>query len=131
MNFPIDAINKRAYARKDAAKSLTSYRLQTTEIIILVKYRDSFWDKRVLDVGCGAGRTTLFLKNFQTGEFEQVGQFTNGLENDTVNTITVADAGRFVRPNGRIVLRIKKIVILPFTLGGFHSLIDQVEIVVR
>ncbi len=74
---------------------------------------------------------TLFLKNFQTGQFEQVAQFTNGLGVDTTNTVNVPNAARFVRPNGRIVLRVKKIVILPFTLNGFHSLEDLLEIRVR
>ncbi len=37
----------------------------------------------------------------------------------------------FVRPNGLIVLRVKEIVILPFTLNGFHSLEDLLEIRVR
>ena len=74
---------------------------------------------------------TLFLRNFDTGLFELVGQFTNGLGVDTTNRVNVPDASRFVRPNGRIVLRVKKIVILPFTLNGFHSLEDLLEIVVH
>ncbi len=74
---------------------------------------------------------TLFLRDFDTGLFEQVGQFTNGLGVDTTNKVIVPNASRFVRPNGRIVLRVKKIVILPFTLGGFHSLEDLLEIRVR
>ena len=74
---------------------------------------------------------TLFLRDFDTGLFEQVGQFTNGFGVDTTNTVNVPNAARFVRANGRIVLRLKKIVILPFTLNGFHSLEDLLEIVVR
>ncbi len=74
---------------------------------------------------------TLFLKDFDTGLFEQVGQFTQVLNNDTTNTVNVPNAARFVRNDGRIVLRVKKIVILPFTLNGFHSLEDLLEIVVR
>ncbi len=74
---------------------------------------------------------TLFLRDVDTGLFEQVGQFTNGLGVDTTNTVNVPNASRFVRPNGRIVLRVKKIVILPFTLNGFHSLEDLLEITVR
>ena len=51
--------------------------------------------------------------------------------NDTTHTVNVPDASRFVRPNGLIVLRVKKIVIRPFTLNGFHSLEDLLEIRVR
>ena len=49
-----------------------------------------------------------------------------------IEQVTLPRARRFIRASdGRIKLQIKKIVFFPFTLGGFHSLIDHGEIRVR
>ncbi len=82
-------------------------------------------------IGDVEATVTLFLRNFDTGFFEQVGQFTHVLGVDTTNTINVPNASRFVRPSGRIVLRVKKVVVLPITVGGFPSNDDLLEIRVR
>ena len=77
------------------------------------------------------GTVWLFLRNWRQGELVQVAEFSVGLT-DEVQQVTVPRARRFIRTSdGRIKLQIKKIVFFPFTLGGFHSLIDHVEILVR
>ncbi len=77
------------------------------------------------------GTVSLVLRNWRQGELVQVAQFAVGME-DEVQQVTVPRARRFIRASdGRIKLQIKKIVFFPFTLGGFHSLIDHVEILVR
>lgn len=73
----------------------------------------------------------LFLWNWDRNRWVRVNRFSVGME-DEVRRVNVQNAGRFVRANdGRIELKVKKIVFFPFTLNGFHSLIDQVEIGVR
>lgn len=86
------------------------------------------FEARITDVEASV---TLSLRDWDANQFVVVGQFTNGLQ-ESVNVVNVADAGRFVRPSdGRIELLVKKIVFFPFTLNGFNSFIDQVEITVR
>ncbi len=86
------------------------------------------FESRITDV---EGTVWLFLRNWRQGELVQVAEFAVGME-DEVQQVTIPRARRFIRTSdGRIKLQIKKIVFFPFTLGGFHSLIDHVEIVVR
>ncbi len=74
---------------------------------------------------------SLALRDWQTNELVQVGQFTNGMA-ETVNVVHVPVAFRFVREgDGRIELRVTEIVFFPLTLGGFHSFIDHIEFVAR
>lgn len=35
--------------------------LHTSEAMIFLKHKDKIWNRRILDIGCGAGRTTYFL----------------------------------------------------------------------
>lgn len=73
---------------------------------------------------------TLSLMDWDGGELVEVGAFTNGLT-ERVDVVNVPDAARFVRDDGRIELQVEQIVILPFTLAGFHARIDQIEFVAR
>lgn len=60
---PFDRTNKEFYKN---AKIVLSYKrsgLQLPEEIIFIKYGNRFWNKRILDIGCGGGRTTSVLKN--------------------------------------------------------------------
>ena len=76
-------------------------------------------------------QTTLSLRDWINGGFVQVDQFTMG-RSDSVRQIEVSDAARFVRTtDGRIRLEIKQIVLFPFTLDPFRTLVDLVEIAVR
>ncbi len=67
-NMPFDCINQRMYNRKNTVLSYSyspsDYILQTAEAIIFVKYKDHLWNKRILDIGCGGGRTAIFLRQF-------------------------------------------------------------------
>ena len=56
-------MNIRHYEKKHIVSSYAHNTLQNPEVIILVKHRDHILDKCVLDIGCGAGRTTPHLRN--------------------------------------------------------------------
>jgi len=74
---------------------------------------------------------SLALRDWETDEFAEVGQFTNGMA-ENVNVVHVPEALRFVREgDGRIELRVTEIVLFPFTLSGFRSFIDHIEFVAR
>jgi len=56
-------MNKRNYEKKHIVSSYAHSLLQKPEEMILEKYREIILDKRVLDIGCGAGRTTSYLND--------------------------------------------------------------------
>jgi ubiquinone/menaquinone biosynthesis C-methylase UbiE len=62
----MDAINKELYERKDIA-AIYAYNnksgLQPPEEMIFQKYSGNIYNKRILDIGCGTGRTTFILKD--------------------------------------------------------------------
>ncbi|MDR4509839.1 MAG: class I SAM-dependent methyltransferase [Candidatus Brocadiaceae bacterium] len=58
-----NARNKRLYEKKITVSEYAQTKLHTTEMLIFIKYREWILRKTILDIGCGAGRTTLPLKN--------------------------------------------------------------------
>jgi ubiquinone/menaquinone biosynthesis C-methylase UbiE len=56
-------MNKIQYEKKHIVSSYANTKLQSPEVMILQKYRDNILNKHVLDIGCGAGRTTVHLRN--------------------------------------------------------------------
>lgn len=60
---PQDSINRSVYARPETMRSYERVQaLQPAEVRLLVDFRDDFDGRRVLDLGCGAGRTTAYLR---------------------------------------------------------------------
>lgn len=53
--------NKRSYERREVAEKYAITHLQNAEALILAKYADKVLGKRILDLGCGGGRTAFFL----------------------------------------------------------------------
>jgi hypothetical protein len=83
---------------------------------------------RITDV---SAQTTLFLRDWVTDDLVAVSQYPMTME-ETVRTITVPNASRFIRSgDGRIELEVRQIVFFPFTLGGFQTYFDQIEIHAR
>lgn len=56
-----ELVNRRGYERATTARDYMRDTLYAAEVFILVKYRDEIRDRRVLDIGCGAGRTTKYF----------------------------------------------------------------------
>lgn len=48
-----------------------------------------------------------------------------------VTILLVSMVAVFAQSGGGIELQVKKVVFFPFTVGGFNSFIDQIEITVR
>ncbi len=53
--------NRGMYEQPDVAEKYNITHLQNAEALILAKYSDRVLGKRVLDLGCGGGRTSFFL----------------------------------------------------------------------
>ncbi|VAW92757.1 hypothetical protein MNBD_GAMMA23-339 [hydrothermal vent metagenome] len=62
----INNINQAVYTNASVASTYADTSLQSPEIAILVKYKDAFYGKKILDIGCGAGRTSFHFRNFTT-----------------------------------------------------------------
>ena len=56
--------NQQAFTQPGAAEWYATQNLWPAEAIVLLKYRDAFLGRRVLDLGVGSGRTTRYLLPF-------------------------------------------------------------------
>jgi SAM-dependent methyltransferase len=59
---PQDQINGALYRRADLVSAYVATELYPPEAIALVRYRDDIQDRRVLELGCGAGRLATYLR---------------------------------------------------------------------
>lgn len=57
-----EAINGRLYRNADLVRVYAQTKLFPPEATALVRYRDDIQDRRVLDLGCGAGRLAVYLR---------------------------------------------------------------------
>ncbi len=69
-------MNKIQYEKKHIVSSYPHAKLQSPEVMILVKYRENILDKHVLDIGCGAVRTMTTAKIGMVCIFSLVSGFT-------------------------------------------------------
>jgi len=60
----LESVNKALYASSDGVSSYVNTVLQPPEVSILVEYKDAYYHKNILDIGCGAGRTSHYFRNF-------------------------------------------------------------------
>lgn len=57
----LDAINARVYHSERVVKKYQWPELDHREVVVLLKYQPAFFNRDVLDIGVGTGRTTRFL----------------------------------------------------------------------
>jgi len=77
-----------------------------------------------------AGTQRLALRNWATGEFEQVNSAPVG-PTDSVVHVEGINAADYINDAGEIDLRLRHIVFVPFLAFTFESAIDQVEVRVQ
>jgi SAM-dependent methyltransferase len=58
----LDQVNGRYYRRANLVRNYATAKLFPAEAAALVRYRDDILDRRVLDLGCGAGRLAVYLR---------------------------------------------------------------------
>lgn len=57
----VQVSNRKRYFSPSVLRGYTSYNLMRAEALVLLKYQPFFAQKDVLDIGIGAGRTTVYL----------------------------------------------------------------------
>lgn len=60
----INDINRSVYESDDVVQGYQSIQLQPPEIVIFFKYKEAIFNNKLLDIGCGTGRTTHYLSKF-------------------------------------------------------------------
>lgn len=76
------------------------------------------------------GITRVRLNNFDTASFDTIGTFPSGIA-ETVEMVNVAAADPYINDtNGRIILRLRTIVVATFSTSGFRASWDNVQIAV-
>lgn len=60
------AINQRNYEKAAVVRDYQTDLLRPAEVMVFVRYRDQFMGRRVLEIGCGAGRVTRYLDRWTT-----------------------------------------------------------------
>lgn len=77
------------------------------------------------------GEAKVRLRDWSTGEFEQVDSYEIGTTEEIV-TISGVDATNHIRPDdSRIDLSLRHVVIATFTASGFDSFVDHIEVAVQ
>jgi len=82
-----------------------------------------------IDQPSGTAQVRLF--NWNTLNFQLVGQFAIGSGGDQVNTINGINAANFIEPGGGIIVEAKHLVFVPFLAFTFESFVDEVRIDVQ
>lgn len=60
----INSVNQATYTSEEGVNAYLTTTLQSPEISIFVKYKDFYYSKKILDIGCGTGRTSFYFRNF-------------------------------------------------------------------
>lgn len=55
--------NQRVWSTPDVVRDYVKGGIEVPEALIFAKYRERIVDKKILDLGCGAGRTAKFLRH--------------------------------------------------------------------
>jgi len=58
-----EAVNRNTYELPKTVSLYTDGPIQLAELRIFVRHKEAYWGKRLLDIGCGGGRTTEFLRH--------------------------------------------------------------------
>jgi SAM-dependent methyltransferase len=57
-----ETVNRATYESPTIVSIYCGGEIQCAELSLLIRYKDDYWNRRVLDIGVGAGRTTEFMR---------------------------------------------------------------------